>query len=234
VRRRHAEWLTALAEEAQADMLAGGDAPAWLDRLEAEHDNVRAALAWSLQAGAADLALRLGASLRPLWEIRGHLAEGSRWLDGALAAAGERRPELRAKALGVAGTLAFRGPQLDRARDLFAERFRGLGERKRLAVVLANPRPRRRPAPRLRTAIAVTNEALALQREVGDAQRQATSLFNLATFALDSGDPDAARSWLRECFAVASRLGYKEVLAYALAVAARTFVLEGGRGRRRR
>ncbi len=104
VRRRHAEWLTELAETMSERTVAGEDATVWLDRIQPEHDNIRAALAWSVE-NAPELALRTSSSLRLFWEVRGHFREGARWLDEALARSAGAAPELRLKALSVSGTI---------------------------------------------------------------------------------------------------------------------------------
>src|SRR5207245_9976014 len=79
LRRRHLSYLVALAEEAEPQLEAGQQRE-WLQRLEAELGNVRGALAFALEAGEAERALRLAAALRRFWQVHGHLAEGRRWL----------------------------------------------------------------------------------------------------------------------------------------------------------
>src|SRR5262249_53513153 len=71
-----------LAEQAEAH-LADHEAGHWLDVLQQEHDNLRAALRWSLQHDP-DVALRLGAALWQFWFARGHLSEGRSWLRAVL------------------------------------------------------------------------------------------------------------------------------------------------------
>ena len=71
VRLRHAEWLTELAESLEAQRVVGDDV--WLDLVQPEHDNARAALAWSLEEEPV-LALRLASGLKTFWEVRGHFS----------------------------------------------------------------------------------------------------------------------------------------------------------------
>jgi predicted ATPase/transcriptional regulator with XRE-family HTH domain len=73
--------------------------------LEAEHDNLRAALAWALAAGEGELALRLGIAVKKFWQVRGYLAEGRRWLTAALAQATDVPPLLRVQAIDMVSYL---------------------------------------------------------------------------------------------------------------------------------
>jgi predicted ATPase len=103
VARRHLAWYMALAESVPPDR---PDAQQ-LRHLVQEQDNLHAALRWSVQAGEAELALRLGAGLHPLWYTRGLFAEGQTWLAEVLALPGAAAPTAaRALALALAGQLA--------------------------------------------------------------------------------------------------------------------------------
>jgi predicted ATPase len=107
LRQRHTEHFLALAEEAAMHDLrwTPGD---WLDRMEREHDNLRAALDWLEASGQSALALRLAAALWRFWQMTGHREEGQRRLEDALAA--DPRPTAtRAKALGGAAVMAVEG-----------------------------------------------------------------------------------------------------------------------------
>jgi predicted ATPase/class 3 adenylate cyclase len=107
LRRRHALAYLALAESA-APHLPGGDQPRWLDRLEADHANLRAALRWSIEAGDVDVAFRLVAGLWRYWQLGGHLAEGARLADAAMALPGaDRRTPQRLTAVTAVGGIAY-------------------------------------------------------------------------------------------------------------------------------
>jgi hypothetical protein len=97
-RARHATYFCSLAERA-GPALFGADQARWLDLLEAEHDNLRATLGWLLARGATADAVRLGWGLHRFWWIRGHLAEGARWLAGVLPRRAELPGPTRALAL---------------------------------------------------------------------------------------------------------------------------------------
>src|SRR5207248_11570586 len=91
VQGRHRDWCLALAETAERE-LTGGDPVVWLDGLEREHDNLRAALAWSVESGQVDVGLRLGCALEEFWRLRGHLKEGMDQLLRLLAQPGAAAP----------------------------------------------------------------------------------------------------------------------------------------------
>ncbi|MCC2626767.1 MAG: hypothetical protein K0S14_417 [Thermomicrobiales bacterium] len=98
IRARHAGWFLHLAEDAE-QRLRGPEQIAWLDRLEAERDNLRAAFAWAMEHNDSDTALRLANALGPFWLVRGTVSEGRTWLERALASAESAPSPLRARAL---------------------------------------------------------------------------------------------------------------------------------------
>ena len=105
IARRHAVVFARLAERAAPFLLTSGQT-AWLDTLSADHDNLRSALEWAVNAGDADLALGLVANLWRFWQIRGHLVEAEQRIDKALAMEGGE-PRLRARALEAKGGVAY-------------------------------------------------------------------------------------------------------------------------------
>jgi predicted ATPase/class 3 adenylate cyclase len=114
VRQRHAEWFLALAEEAEP-YLRRHWSWEWQDRLELEHDNLRAALDRLVASGERELAVRLAGAVWWFWDGRGHLAEGRRRLESALQA--DQRPtSARARALNGAAALAVDGGDTATAR----------------------------------------------------------------------------------------------------------------------
>lgn len=133
MRRAHAAWYLALVEELRPslwspDQVSPLQAP-WLDRVEAEYGNLRAALTWLTEKAqpepeAAEAALRLAGALWPFWRIRAHLSEGRAWLDRVRAGAGS--VAVPAQVLLGAGSLAWAQgdyveakPLLDAALDGF-------------------------------------------------------------------------------------------------------------------
>lgn len=123
IQRRHQAYYATLAEEAQPELM-GGEFQVWADRLEAEHDNIRAALAWALgdesQEIDASRGARLAAACWPFWYLRGYLSEGRRWLERAV----DRHAapdQTRARILSAAGALAWQQGNYTMARPWLEE-----------------------------------------------------------------------------------------------------------------
>ncbi len=137
-RRRHARQYLAFGEAAAPHMLEA-DQGVWLARLDREHDNLRAALAWAIDSDEAEVALRLAAALWRYWEIHGHIGEGRRWLDRALTQADGVVPAVHARALYAAARLATLQVDRTAAEDLHRrsyDLYAGSGDRLGQADVL--------------------------------------------------------------------------------------------------
>ena len=104
--RRHAEWVLGQVEQAAAALESDAD-PAWLDRMTREHDNLRAALRWSLSSGQRELGLRIASAAWRFWQQRGHTGEGREWLRRLMADATDVSPAVVAAAHTAAGGLAY-------------------------------------------------------------------------------------------------------------------------------
>jgi predicted ATPase len=127
VQSLHADFFLALAEEAETQM-TGPQQRVWVERLEAEHDNVREALSWSLEEGRGELALRLGAAFWRFWHVRGHLSGGISWMERVLAGSDAAASPVRLQALeGMANSVSgrFRASRSDVRRD--AQAIQGVG-----------------------------------------------------------------------------------------------------------
>jgi predicted ATPase len=121
VRDAHLAWAVGLAEEAERH-LDGLDQAAWLDALERELDNLRAALEWAITSRNAQAGLRLASiTVGSLWTWRSHVPEGQRWLQRLLAAPAEVRASVRAKGLLAAGRVDFHAGQWRRGANLCAQ-----------------------------------------------------------------------------------------------------------------
>ncbi len=104
-RQAHAAYFLALAERAAPEWW-GPDPAAWLDRLESEHDNLRAALEWAVEGRHFDVGYRLAIALHWFWRLRDPVSEGRRWMESMLTVADVVLPALRAALLARAGDLA--------------------------------------------------------------------------------------------------------------------------------
>jgi predicted ATPase/DNA-binding CsgD family transcriptional regulator len=137
VGRRHAAFFMGFAEEAEGE-LTGPDQARWLIRLEAEHDNFRAALSWALAEGKdAESGVRLAAALWPFWLARGYLSEGRGWLESAVSRGSSAPACARAKALTGAGWLANFQGEYGAAKALIEEGlalYRELGDKEGIAL----------------------------------------------------------------------------------------------------
>ena len=137
-RQAHADYFLQLVEEA-VPALDGPLLTSWLDRLEQEHDNLRAALHWFLEAGQAVMALRLASALERFWVVRGYRNEGLAFLERALEGSARVAPSVRAKALLAAARLSFMQSDYDRGKALAEESlalFRELGDKRGIGLAL--------------------------------------------------------------------------------------------------
>jgi tetratricopeptide (TPR) repeat protein len=185
-RRRHAEHYLALAEQAAAELL-GPQQGAWLERLEREHDNLRAALAWALERGEAELGLQLAGALGRFWEMRGHLSEGQRWLERALSRWLEASAPARAGALSVAGSLAYTRGEYERAAGLLEESLslrRALGDQRGVALSLHNLGRVAYYRGDYTAARSLCEASLETYRVVGDQAGIADLLHSLASYSI--------------------------------------------------
>jgi predicted ATPase/DNA-binding CsgD family transcriptional regulator len=119
-RDAHASYFLGLVQGVRP-LLEGPDRLAAQDQVEREHDNLRAALAWTLTRGYAETAQGLAGQLAPFWMVLGHVAEGRGWLDRAVAAAGQVSPATRVEALYWAAGFAMFQDERDRTGALAAE-----------------------------------------------------------------------------------------------------------------
>jgi tetratricopeptide (TPR) repeat protein len=198
---RHANFLLDLSERAET-RLAGPEQAAWLDRLEAEHANLRVALVWLTERGEAERGLRLAAALLRFWWFRGHLAEGRTRLDGLL----DLRPtvpvrdEVRAKALHALGIHRFSDDTLEdwsmvRSRlQESLEIYRRLGDGPHAAAVLRNLGRVRAVLGEWTAAYASLNESLEIMRRSGTEPEVALSLFYLGMVQIHREDLSPART----------------------------------------
>jgi len=228
LRRRHAAYYLALADEAEPALRGPGQAT-WLTRLEIEHDNLRGALRWSLcEGGDRPVGVRLAGALWRFWVMHGHLGEGRRWLEEALAAgavtplasgAPDAPDATRAKILNAAGNLAYLQDDYGQATRLFEESLvlrRALGDRQGAAASLSNLGNVALRQGECERATVLCEEALALQRALGDAWGIASTTQNLGNAALRQGDYGRATTLYEEALSARRALGDTRGIALTL------------------
>jgi predicted ATPase len=245
VRDRHLEFFLRFAEEAEPK-LRGAEQLAWLERVETEHDNLRTALAWSLESGKSDRALQLAGALVYFWELRGYWSEGQKWLDDALALAEREQggrvtvgatpssaradAARRAKALYAAGRFRFMtlfDPAVSRRMVEESLRlWRELGDRWWMAVALEHIGFMLTMEGDYQSSRARLEEGVALAREVEDRWPLAICLVRLPD-ALMQTDVAASHRIREEGVAVARSVGDKSLLSQGLTGLAITYLMKG-------
>jgi predicted ATPase/DNA-binding SARP family transcriptional activator len=209
VRARHAAYFVALAERAETH-IRGSDQQRWHERLETEHDNLRAALMWSLSpAGDIRLGIRIAVALRRFWQVRGHMAEGRRRLEAFLA-----QPELsivaRADVLCELGYLAQWQGDNTVAPACWAESlalYRVAGDQRGTAESLCGLGYTAIAHGDAATARACFLESQALFRALGKLARVAWTCYGLARTAENQGDLLAACAGYEQGLAVFREVG---------------------------
>ena len=235
IKRIHAQYFLTLAEVAFPE-LRGPDQLEWLERLEAEHDNMRAALTWALERKEAEVALRLGGALWWFWWMRGHNSEGRRWLEEALAIEGRVLPEVRAMALAGAGELATSQGNLDRAKEVCEEGLElllheGRETREAKLCLLAFLGWVALEREEYEQAKQLFEEGLALSRQMRDTWWLANSLSNVAVVSHSLEDYEKATELYEESMDLFRELGDRRRLATCLNNLAMVVCSQGELGR---
>jgi len=204
--RLHAAFFLSLAERAYPNLRAAQSGN-WLDRIEDDHDNMRAALEFALTRADGGTALRLAGALGRYWVMRGHLSEGQRWLEAALALPGHG--EARPRALHFLALLDLEQGELDRPQAL-AEEALALAlehgdapEASRAAGLLADVAWYRGD---LDTAQARYQQAVAEARAGGDELELAINLHNLGEVYRARAELGKAETCLQESLRIATEL----------------------------
>jgi predicted ATPase/class 3 adenylate cyclase len=218
MRDRHAAAFLSLAEVA-APKLFGADQKKWLDRLELDHDNFRAAFDWSIAHGDIERAVALGAAFWRFWHMRGALQEGRSRLDAILALAGARDVRNRAKALEAVGGVAYWQGDMPGAETYYAEALeiaRAVGDQHGVANALYNASfpllVTERDVPRGQRML---EEALPIFRSLGDERGYAQVLWALGQAYFRMSDNAASATTLDEAIALFTRLGDRFGLGWA-------------------
>ena len=215
--RAHAAQCLALAEAAES-ALRGGAQRDWLERLEREHDNLRAALGWARDGGEIELGLALAGRLWRFWGRRGYLREGLTWLAELLSRAEGVAPEIRARAFNAAGNLSGWGDNRGRAARYEASLalYRELGDRDGIARALNNLGTTAADRNDHAAATELFEESRRVFQSLGDDHSVALCLSNLGESAMEQGDLGRATVLLEEANAIRRRLGDSLGLARSL------------------
>ena len=196
IRRRHAEYFADFAEGAMPHLIAS-DRAAWLDRVQDDHDNLRAAIAFAVESGDAHLGMRLVYALWRFWQSRAHLQEGAERTAAVLAIPTEElHSELRARAFEAGGGIAYWRGRLEQGRtyyDAALDISRELGDRHLIADALYNGAMVRNvlevnPAATVEESLAMLDEAIRLYRATGDDIGAARALWGLGAAQYFSSD----------------------------------------------
>ena len=199
--RSHAAYYLKRAEEAEL-YLEGTEQALWLDRLEREYANLRAALHWTLEREEGEMALRLGSALFRFWEGRRRRGDGRAFLERALAISKDVPPHIRARALFVTGILALvqgdhaRGAAL--GREAVALQRKPVGDTHQLAWSLYLLGANAWVIGDLVTARSYAEEAQTVASSSDDKVIRAYLLDLLGQIALDHGEDNRARALLEE------------------------------------
>jgi predicted ATPase/class 3 adenylate cyclase/DNA-binding CsgD family transcriptional regulator len=215
VRTRHLRFYRGLAREAEAG-LRGPEQLVWLERLEIELDNIRAALAWAtVDSEAARDGLSLAAALTPFWWQQ-HLPEGRDWLERLLATGAAAGSPLRALALYLAGFLAHSAGGGDRAYHLVDESValsRSLGLEQILGMALGMQATGAAYRGDLDAARAAADESVSILRRMQDPWALAITLGWHGRVAATRGDDATARASWEESIALFRSVGTQTSIA---------------------
>lgn len=223
-RQAHANYYLALAEEAEPEYGRARQA-FWLDRLEREHDNLRAALEWSLahmeargDEASTTLAVRLGIALRRFWLVHAHVQEGREFLERALAARANISLALRAQALLAAANLIIAMNDYARAEALAQEALalcRQLGDQSGIAFSLHLLGGALWVRGNLRDGQTLVEESLALFRSLSDLDQTAWALSQLGMIESSQGRYEKARALFEESLALHRTMNHQRGIAFS-------------------
>ena len=234
VRRRHASFFFGLAQEVEP-WLRGARQGVWLERLESEYGNLRAALSWALERGEVDLGLWFGGALAEFWYMGGNLGEARRWLQTALHDNGGRpQTPARTAALLRAGWIAWEQGDYEGSSALSGEALalaREAGDEAATGAALSSLGWVALLQRDLGTASALAGEALTLGRALDDAGGIARALLVLGLAAVVRRDPEEAAALHEESLALSREAEDSLATALSLGMGALAALLRGDPGR---
>ncbi len=229
----HAAYYLALVEQAEPE-LRSQEQLGWFERLEREHDNLRAALSWVLEQGSHgrsnELAMRFGGALARFWRTRGYVSEGRRWLERGLEISRGVKSAVRANALVGAGHLAALQDDVGQAEVLCGEGlslYSELGDRRGRATALTFLGYAALLKSNYAQARMHLEEALTLFREVGDTGDAGLALSILGSVLVFQGEYARAQVLLEESLMRSETAGDVRDRAFSLVLLGRVLMAQG-------
>jgi predicted ATPase/class 3 adenylate cyclase len=234
VKNRHRDWYMELAETVEPK-LRTGEQQVWLDRLEMEHDNLRAAMKWCIEQMQVEQALRIPSALEYFWDIHGHYEEGINWLTQALkmdeANAKRNYPLAWANAIharlalssAITGSLTHFQPEMDEAVKIYRE----YGEDFRLGHALYHMAYIPHFAGDVEKAKATYEESLAVFERINDLWGRGGCIHCLAHLVEQEGNTAQARKLYDESLELIKTAGDHWSMHHPKGDAGRIFLNEG-------
>jgi predicted ATPase/transcriptional regulator with XRE-family HTH domain len=218
IQDRHLHYYLRVAEETEPYLFGAGQQD-WKNRLELDHDNLRVALAWSLESNQFEAGLKMAGALAWFWHGKGHLSEGNLWLEKILASGIGNQGKERAKALRASSILSTGTGDYIRARA-FAESsiklYREIGDNRSAGLVLADLGASLHWDGKEEEAIESLEESLRLLRATGERWGIAYALSWLGDTWFRMGDIErAATSW-EESLRLTEELGDDYLMGWSL------------------
>jgi len=218
-RDRHQDYFLALAEEA-APQLMGPEQSTWLNRLESDHDNLRAALDRCLEEGAgSEAGLRLAGALQRFWAVRGYFSEGSQRYTAVLAYGSQEPTAARALALHGAGNMVYSQSDFPAATAYYEQALavrEQLRDRNGMAGSLGSLGNVAQYQGDYERARALFEQSLDINRETGNRTWEATNLICLGSVCYDMGDHAAVRSYYEQALSLSREIGARGLEANTL------------------
>jgi predicted ATPase/DNA-binding SARP family transcriptional activator/DNA-binding CsgD family transcriptional regulator len=225
--QRHAEFFLALAEEAEPE-LSGPRQAEWLDRLETEHDNFRAALSWTLEREIG-LGPRMAGALCRFWHTRGYLSEGRRYLE-AVAKSDVIPVTVRAKVLDGLGWIAEPQGDYERARVAYEESlrlYRSSNDERGAANALGDLGSLALDRGDYEQATSLLGRSLTLHRKLGSKEEVVGVLDSLGVLASAKGDREQSMAYFSEALALSRETGNVRRIATSLGNLGITVLVHG-------
>ena len=226
LQRRHATWFADLVETAQP-LLMSGERRTWLDRVDVDHDNIRAALAWALERREVELSLRLVGAAWRFWQMRGYLVEAQERIEAVLALDGVAdHPGLLYSALdGLGGVAYWRGRHSEartaygRALELARQRGDRRGEAEQLynvSFTYSIPVAADREPGDIDVARDYAAQALEIYRQIEDRSGEGKAAWQLANLELANDNFGASRQRAEEALAIFTEVDDQFMRAWSL------------------